>query len=71
MVCKYLEQSERTDVLNKRLDMLKELLVVIQQQMENDHAIKLEWIVIWLIIVEVAIEIIALFGKAMFGFSYR
>ena len=51
--------------------MLKELLVVIQQQMENDHAIKLEWIVIWLIIVEVAIEIIALFGKAMFGFSYR
>ena len=71
MVCKYLEKSERTDVLNKRLDMLKELLVVIQQQMENDHAIKLEWIVIWLILAEVAIEIFAMFSKAIFGFSYK
>ena len=65
MVCKYLEKSERTDVLNKRLDMLKELLVVIQQQMENDHAIKLEWIVIWLILAEVAIGIFTMIGKAM------
>ena len=65
MVCKYLEKSERTDVLNKRLDMLKELLVVIQQQMENDHSIKLEWIVIWLILAELAIGILSMFGKAL------
>ena len=31
--------------------MLRELLGVLQQQHENGHAMKLEWIVIWLIIV--------------------
>jgi len=42
----YLEMGARTEVLNKRLDMLRELLDVLQQQMENAHAVKLEWQVI-------------------------
>ena len=33
--------------------MLRELLDVLQQQMESNHAMNLEWIVIWLIVVEV------------------
>jgi uncharacterized Rmd1/YagE family protein len=71
MVSKYLETSERTEVLNKRLDMLRELLDVIQQQMENDHAIKLEWIVIWLIVMEVGLEIFGMISKAFFGMEIR
>jgi len=50
------------EILNKRLDMLRELLDVLQQQMENAHAIKLEWIVIWLIVVEVVLQVVA-FGS--------
>ena len=62
MVMGYLEMSGRTEVLNKRLDMLRELLDVLQQQMENAHAVKLEWIVIWLIVVEVLLQVCAVGG---------
>ena len=60
LVMRYLEMSGRTEVLNKRLDMLRELLDVLQQQMENSHAVKLEWIVIWLIIIEVDLQIMVI-----------
>lgn len=59
LACRYLEMDGRTEVLNKRLDMLRELLDVLQQQMENAHAVKLEWIVIWLIVIEVVLQTIA------------
>lgn len=50
----------RTEILNKRLDMLRELLEVLQQQMENAHAVKLEWIVIYLIVAEVVLQGLAI-----------
>ena len=56
--------SGRTEILNKRLDMLRELLDVLQQQMENAHAVKLEWIVIYLIIAEVLLQGLAIVFKA-------
>ena len=62
----YLEMNARTEVLNKRLDMLRELLDVLQQQMDNAHSVKLEWIVIWLIVVEVVVQIIAVWGETGF-----
>lgn len=55
--------SGRTEILNKRLDMLRELLDVLQQQMENAHAVKLEWIVIYLIVAEVLLQGIAIISK--------
>ena len=59
----YLEMSGRTEILNKRLDMLRELLDVLQQQMENAHAVKLEWIVIYLIIVEVVLQCLMIINE--------
>jgi uncharacterized Rmd1/YagE family protein len=38
------------------------LLDVLQSQMENAHAVKLEWIVIWLIVTEVVLQMVAIFG---------
>ena len=64
-VMRYLEMSGRTEVLNKRLDMLRELLDVLQQQMENAHSVKLEWIVIWLIVIEVVLQVFAIGGQSM------
>lgn len=55
-VMSYLEMAGRTEILNKRLDMLRELLDVLQQQMENSHSVKLEWIVIYLIVAEVVLQ---------------
>ena len=40
--------------------MLRELLGVLQQQHENAHAMNVEWIVIWLIIVSVVLEVFAI-----------
>ena len=54
-----MEMSNRTEVLNKRLDMLRELLDVLQQRMENAHSVKLEWIVIWLIVAGVIVQFLA------------
>jgi uncharacterized Rmd1/YagE family protein len=62
MIFDYLEMKSRTDVSNTRLDMLRELLDVLQSQMENAHAVKLEWIVIWLIVTEVVLQMVAIFG---------
>jgi uncharacterized Rmd1/YagE family protein len=62
MVCSYLEMSGRTEILNKRLDMMRELLDVLQQLMENSHAVKLEWIVIWLIVAEVVLQVMKNLG---------
>ena len=55
----YLEMTGRTEILNKRL----ELLDVLQQQMENAHAVKLEWIVIYLIVAEVVLQGLAIICK--------
>ena len=41
----------------------RELLDVLQQQMENAHAIKLELIVIYLIIVEVVLQVFAILNN--------
>lgn len=67
LLWRYLEMDGRVEVLNKRLDMLKELLDVLQQQMENAHASKLEWIVIWLIVIEVVVELVAIASGKMFS----
>lgn len=60
MTCRYLELGARTDVLNTRVDMLRELLVVLQQRQDNSSAVKLEWIVIWLIVVSATVEGLAI-----------
>ena len=65
MVMRYLEMDGRVTILNTRLDMLRELLDVLQQQMESAHATKLEWIVIWLILIEIAIEVAGIIGQVL------
>ena len=57
----YLEMETRTEILNKRLDMLRELLGVLQQQHENENAMKLEVIIIWLIVISIIVESANLF----------
>lgn len=65
MTMKYLEMENRTEVLNTRLNMLKDLLVVLQQQSESVLAVQLEWIVIWLIVVSIVLEILSVLGHAI------
>lgn len=53
----YLEMSSRVEVLNKRLDMIKELLRLLHANMENAERVSLDWIVIWLIVIYCFVEV--------------
>mmetsp|Transcript_4008 Transcript_4008/g.7705 ORF Transcript_4008/g.7705 Transcript_4008/m.7705 type:complete len:555 (-) Transcript_4008:144-1808(-) len=57
-MCRYMEHDGRHDTLNKRLDCVRELLDVLSSQVENQHASKLEWIIIWLIVCEVSVQVL-------------
>lgn len=65
MTASYLEMEPRTEVLNKRLDLLRELLRLLQHQHETSHGITLEWIVIWLIVVSVVLELMLWVGETI------
>ncbi len=56
----YLEIDGRVNVLNTRVDMMRELLQVLQAQAENEHGTNLELIVIWLIVAEVVLQLIGM-----------
>lgn len=54
----YLDLNKRVDILNRRLDVLKELMEILKDQLNTQHASRLEWIVIWLIVLELCISVI-------------
>jgi len=57
---KYLEIERRAEVLNKRLDIIKELFDMLANELQNTHANKLEWIIIVLIMIEVVFQVLQL-----------
>ena len=59
-VAKYLEITRRAEVLNKRLDIIKELFDMLASEYHNSHASMLEWIVIILILIEVFFQVLSL-----------
>ena len=54
---KYLDVDARINLLNRRLEVLKDLNSILMDAAHNQHASILEWIVIILIVAEVVIEI--------------
>ena len=54
----YYDVEERICIINNRLDLIKELYDMLNDDLHNKHASNLEWIVIWLIVIEVLIEVI-------------
>lgn len=53
----YLEIRQRTDVLSKKLETIHELLEMLADEQKHQHSATLEWIIIWLIAVEICISI--------------
>ncbi|ETW49795.1 hypothetical protein PFMALIP_02154 [Plasmodium falciparum MaliPS096_E11] len=54
----YLMHFERVEILNHRLDIIKDLYDMLQNELTIQHGYKLEWIVIYLICIEVLIDIV-------------
>lgn len=53
MTIKDLELHSRTDVLNRRLDIVKELFEMMRDELNNRHSTMLETIIVLLIMIEV------------------
>ncbi|KAJ9443591.1 Sporulation protein RMD1 [Diplonema papillatum] len=60
---KYFEISRRVRVLNERLGVVAELFDMLHDQQKQKHADRLEWIVIWLIVIELVVALVSLLLK--------
>lgn len=58
MIESYLEINPRTEVLNKKLETIQDLLKMIADEQNHSHSSMLEWIIIWLIAIEIFILLV-------------
>ncbi|NJA05868.1 RMD1 family protein [Methylomonas sp. MED-D] len=58
MAANYLEIAPRTEVLSKKLETIHELLEMLADEQKHQHSSALEWIIIWLIAVEIVMSIV-------------
>jgi uncharacterized Rmd1/YagE family protein len=63
MTTRYLDVQPRIEVLNRKLGIIRELYDMLADEQKYKHSSFLEWIIIWLI----AIEIIIFLGHDMMG----
>ncbi len=54
-ISNYLEMEQRTRLLNDKLDIIQQLLNMLAEEQNHKHSSTLEWIIIWLIAVEIVI----------------
>ena len=54
----YLDLKQRIDVLHRRLDVVHELYIFLSHELNSAHSSFLEWIIIILISVEIAMEVV-------------
>lgn len=58
LVERFLELSPRVELLNKRVEVVRELLSLLSDELKNKHAARLEEIIIYLITIEIALTLI-------------
>jgi uncharacterized Rmd1/YagE family protein len=65
-VSRYLEITNRVEVMNNKLEVLHELVQVLSEEQKHTYGSYLELIVIWLIAIEIVLSLISIFA----GFSH-
>jgi len=55
IISEYLEINQRVDVLSKKLETISELFNMVADELKHKHSSLLEWIIIWLIAIEIVI----------------
>lgn len=58
MVADYLEIRQRVEVLSKKLETIHELFDMLADEQKHRHSSMLEWIIIWLIAIEIVIFLV-------------
>lgn len=54
----YLDRERRVIVLNERLRILQELFDMLAAELNHQHSSRLEWTIIWLIVIEVVMHLV-------------
>lgn len=62
MTANHLDLETRLEVLNQRLDIVHDLFEMLGNELNHQHSSKLEWIIIWLIVIEVIITLVHQYG---------
>lgn len=57
MIANYLDLKTRIEILNQRLDTVHDLFEMLGNELNHQHSSKLEWIIIWLIVIEVLLTL--------------
>lgn len=57
LMAHYLDREQRVNVLNQRLLILQELFDMLATELNHQHSSRLEWIIIWLIFIEVFLTV--------------
>ena len=55
---KYLDLNERIQNLNKKLNVIDEIFEILSDEVKYKHETFLEWVIIWLILIEIIIAIL-------------
>jgi uncharacterized Rmd1/YagE family protein len=58
LIATHLDLETRVEVLNRRLDVIHDLFEVLGNELNHQHASRLEWIIIILILIEVALSLL-------------
>jgi len=58
-IANYLDIKNRNEVLNQRLDVIRELFEMLGNELNHQHSNRLEWTIIWLIVIEVIISVLS------------
>lgn len=58
MTANYLDLETRVEVLNHRLNVVHELFEMLGNELNHQHSSRLEWTIIWLIIIEVFLSLL-------------
>jgi uncharacterized Rmd1/YagE family protein len=58
LIATHLDLETRVEVLNRRLDVIHDLFEVLGDELNHQHASRLEWIIIILILIEVALSLL-------------
>jgi uncharacterized Rmd1/YagE family protein len=58
MIANYLDIKQRVEVLNQRLAIVHELFNMLGNELNHQHSSRLEWTIIWLIIIEVVLSLL-------------
>lgn len=62
LIANHLDLETRIEVLNQRLDVVHDLFEMLGNELNHQHSSKLEWIIIWLIVIEVVMSIVHHYG---------